>query len=82
MSRSRLALVATCTAVVGLLICGCHEPEQPPVPSHPTNPTNLNVGALLAETELDASSIVREAGPIPPQDAGIGLFDAAPVGPR
>lgn len=82
MSRSGLAHAVTCTAVVGLLACACHEPQQPPVPPHPTNPTNAGVGALLAEQELDASTIVREAGPVPPQDAGIGLFDASPVGPR
>lgn len=92
MSRTRLAIAATCTAMVGLLTCACHEPEQPPVPSHPTNPTNAGVGPVLAEREVAGpgsrdgngtdASIVHEAGPIPPQDAGIGLFDAAPVGPR
>lgn len=81
MSRARLALAAACAAVVGLLACGCHQPEQPPVPPHPTNPTNARVGPAIAEREADAS-IVREAGPIPPEDAGVGLFDAAPVGPR
>lgn len=81
MSRTRLVLAATCTAFAGLLTCACHEPEQPPVPTHPTNPTNTSVDLALAESESDAS-IVREAGPVPPGDAGIGLFDAAPVVPR
>jgi hypothetical protein len=80
MIRSRLLLTA-CTALAGLLGCACHEPEAPPVPPHPTNPTNSRVGITLAESETDAS-IVPEAGPIPPKDAGIGLFDAAPVDPR
>lgn len=82
MSRTRLAVAAVSTALVGLLTCACHQPEQPPVPPRPTNPTNARVGPAIAEREADASSIVREAGPIPPADAGIGLFDAAPVGPR
>ncbi|HEX8791940.1 MAG TPA: hypothetical protein VF765_13390 [Polyangiaceae bacterium] len=82
MIRTRLAFAAACTALAGLLTCACHEPEQPPVPPRPTNPTNAAFGAMVAEQELDASTIVREAGPVPPADAGIGLFDAAPVGPR
>ena len=81
MSRTRLVLAATCTAVAGLLTCACHEPEQPPVPPpNPTNPTNASIDLALAGGESDAS-IVREAGPVPPGDAGI-LFDAAPVAPR
>jgi len=75
---TRFALTA-CAALVGLLWCACHEPEQPPVPPHPTNPTNTHADLTIAERELDAS-IVPEAGPVPPHDAGIGLFDAAPVG--
>jgi hypothetical protein len=77
---TRLVLT-TCTALVALLACACHEPEQPPVPPpHPTNPTNERADLTLAQSETDAS-IVPEAGPIPPRDAGIGLFDASPVGP-
>jgi hypothetical protein len=80
MNRTRRVLIA-CTALAGLLACSCHEPEQPPVPPHPTNPTNARVDPTLAERETDAS-IVPEAGPIPPNDTGIGLFDAAPAAPR
>jgi hypothetical protein len=80
MNRTRLVLTA-CTALAGWLACACHEPEQPPVPPHPTNPTNARVDLTFAERETDAS-IVPEAGPVPPNDAGVGLFDAAPVGPR
>ena len=80
MSRTHRVLMA-CTALAALLACTCHEPEQPPVPPHPTNPTNARVDLTLAERETDAS-IVPEAGPVPPKDAGIGLFDAAPVDPR
>jgi hypothetical protein len=82
MNRGRIALTA-CTALLagGWLACACHEPEAPPVPPHPTNPTNARVGLTLAAGDADAS-IVPEAGPIPPNDAGIGLFDAAPVIPR
>ena len=76
---TRLVLAA-CTALAGLLACACHEPEQPNVPPHPTNPTNERADLTLAERETDAS-IVPEAGPVPPHDAGIGLFDATPVGP-
>jgi hypothetical protein len=83
--RPRFALAVVCAALAGMVACACHEPEQPPVPAppHPTNPTNAGagVGPEIAEREADAS-IVPEAGPIPPGDAGIGLFDAAPVGPR
>ncbi len=83
MSGTRLALAATCAAVAVLLTSACHQPEHPTVPPHPTNPTNApGAPPALAEREADASSIVREAGPVPPQDAGIGLFDAAPAGPR
>lgn len=81
MSRARLVLGLGCAALAGLLTCACHQPEQPPVPPHPTNPTNARLDPALAEQEADAP-IVREAGPVPPADAGIGLFDAAPVGPR
>jgi hypothetical protein len=80
MNRTRLVLTA-CTVLAGSLAWACHEPESPPVPPHPTNPTNARVDLTLAERETDAS-IVPEAGPVPPKDAGIGLFDAAPVDPR
>jgi hypothetical protein len=75
MNGTRLLLTAAFFA------CACHEPEQPPVPPHPTNPTNARVDLTLAERETDASIVLPEAGPVPPHDAGIGLFDAAPVGP-
>ncbi|HTQ45534.1 MAG TPA: hypothetical protein VMI75_22400 [Polyangiaceae bacterium] len=79
MNAGTRLVLTTCTAVAALLASACHEPEQPPVPPHPTNPTNTRAELTLAESETDAS-IVPEAGPIPPRDAGIGLFDASPVG--
>lgn len=84
----RSALAATCAALLltGSFAAACRQPSQPPepppVPPHPTNPTTgTGPGVTLAEIETDAS-IVREAGPIPPADAGVGQVDAAPVGPR
>jgi hypothetical protein len=73
-------VLTTCAALAGLLGCACHEPEEPPVPPHPTNPTNAHADFRLAQREIDAS-IVPETGPVPPRDAGIGLFDAPPAGP-
>lgn len=81
MNGAALVLAFVCAVLAGSFAGACH-PEQPPVqPPQPTNPTSGRAGLTLAERETDAS-IVPEAGPVPPADAGIGLFDAAPVGPR
>jgi hypothetical protein len=83
MSGATLALaLARAALAVGLLAAACHQPSQPPLPpSQPTNPTNEHVGLTLAGGEIDGS-IVPDAGPVPPGDAGVGLFDAAPVSPH
>jgi hypothetical protein len=77
----RRLVLTVCTALAASFACACHEPETPPVPPHPTNPTNARANLAVAESDTDAS-IVPEAGPIPPRDAGIGLFDASPAALR
>jgi hypothetical protein len=37
---------------------------------------------VRADLTLAEREIMPEAGPVPPKDAGIGLFDAAPADPR
>ena len=78
MSLGTVALLAT---LMGSLAAACHQPSQPPVqPPQPANPANGRVSLTLVAGETDGS-ILPDAGPVPPGDAGVGLFDAAPVRP-